>query len=1176
MTTPVPGRRPLRAGLAVLVVGALVAAGFVLLRERGETATATVGADGVHLAIGEVRIEAPPGVAPEGTDLTARLVPPPDGPAGVTAAGPAVEIELSGGRQPDQPVTVTMPAAAGYTVRSVEDITGPEDVAPVGLSRTGPDAPTRTEPAVFDPVTGTVTITTTHLTSFWQGLLRVRDIAGEAVRQTVAGETPRPGCHGEPAVDSTGRELRLTPTPRPSVWVCVRGDLGDAVVELTNTTPAPWVMTAPGADLDPPDDRSGADAVLRTVGAVLTGGDPILPTRATASWRFPLDRLPGAIELRSDGGVYIISIFTALAGEVGDILDVDVLELLGRSDAALACLGDVLDASVSVSTLLGLVGCVDTLAEAVGVEFAGKLGAVASLMLAAAPLVVSGVAGGLNELRGPQLVRIDRGPATDGSVPAPTGPLSPGSAPVVFVVDTSDSMGETDSAGVVKLESAREALIQRINSDLTAASATGLWTYPGGGSCTPGGFQREVRAGPTSELSAQLRQLEPAGNTPTADALTAVRDDLRRAGYRAATLVLVSDGESNCGEPPCDVARSLRDSGFDLRVHAVGFDISPAGQTELACIATATGGDYLDSPDGAELRDLLQRVSRPQLDLQLDVPASAAAGVPVEITATLRVDGGAPADDVRLDVEAVGANGTLLPVLQPVVRLGNLAPGATHEQPWSLTVPTAAGPGPLRIVASARSTSTRPVVVERGLAVRDQLTAADVGPPLRPVLDGRGHLVIMGDSWSSGEGADRYEGSTDQPDNRCHRSPRTYGAGVFDDDRLILACSGATTEHIRGSQQTGDPGARTGLRPQLDQLRDVVEETAAVALTIGGNDVGFADVIIDCLVLNRDVACNPLSPQRLHRLATLEQRDLPRLYADIHAVVNTPDAVAARDGLVAPVVVLPYATPVNRLGGRGCGDISPAEADRLRDYADALNAAIDRAVRTARDRGANVHLAADVQDAFLPDHTLCAEQSHLVAIPPLALGRGVGEPILGARGEDPALQEIAHPTAAGYRAITGALVRWSQRPLPPVPPGPPHDVATWDADGEPTRIAAGTTRDLTRAQTVALAGTGFAPGGLVRLEIRSLPRALGTAHADTRGTVDVSGQLPGDLPVGTHRLVLVGPDLAGRPHEVTATLDVRAPIPWWSFGLPVLAVVALGGAGYLLGRPRDSPRRTRT
>ena len=70
--------------------------------------------------------------------------------------------------------------------------------------------------------------------------------------------------------------------------------------------------------------------------------------------------------------------------------------------------------------------------------------------------------------------------------------------------------------------------------------------------------------------------------------------------HGTATIVLVSDGKSNCGPSPCEVAKSIVDSGFDLTVAAVAFDIEDGGG-ELECVANVTGGTFSDAKDSGEL-----------------------------------------------------------------------------------------------------------------------------------------------------------------------------------------------------------------------------------------------------------------------------------------------------------------------------------------------------------------------------------------------------------------------------------------------------------------------------------------------------------------------------------------------------------------------------------------------
>jgi lysophospholipase L1-like esterase len=114
------------------------------------------------------------------------------------------------------------------------------------------------------------------------------------------------------------------------------------------------------------------------------------------------------------------------------------------------------------------------------------------------------------------------------------------------------------------------------------------------------------------------------------------------------------------------------------------------------------------------------------------------------------------------------------------------------------------------------------------------LSAALPGPP--PTRN----YVALGDSFSSGEGADDYRGG------RCHRSTNAYPELLARASTLqtgyavklvFAACSGATTADLLDRPQHRDP----------PQTRRLGAKTSLVTVTIGGNDAGFGDILLGCL-----------------------------------------------------------------------------------------------------------------------------------------------------------------------------------------------------------------------------------------------------------------------------------------------------------------------------------------
>ncbi len=88
--------------------------------------------------------------------------------------------------------------------------------------------------------------------------------------------------------------------------------------------------------------------------------------------------------------------------------------------------------------------------------------------------------------------------------------------------------------------------------------------------------------------------------------------------------------------------------------------------------------------------------------------------------------------------------------------------------------------------------------------------------------------VALGDSYSSGVGTRVFY----EESGSCKRSPDAYGPKVASAKGYTLsfqACSGATTTEVNEKQ-----------------LGTLSSSTALVTITIGGNDAGFSNVIINC------------------------------------------------------------------------------------------------------------------------------------------------------------------------------------------------------------------------------------------------------------------------------------------------------------------------------------------
>ncbi|MER7519894.1 GDSL-type esterase/lipase family protein [Streptomyces sp. NPDC126499] len=159
------------------------------------------------------------------------------------------------------------------------------------------------------------------------------------------------------------------------------------------------------------------------------------------------------------------------------------------------------------------------------------------------------------------------------------------------------------------------------------------------------------------------------------------------------------------------------------------------------------------------------------------------------------------------------------------------------------------------------------------LCLAAALSALVPSPAVASPGSGPTAVVAMGDSYISGEagrwqgnslttsgsrnGTDRaWTGSGYDPSrvygttaaNGCHRSDtaEVKSAGPIASALVNLACSGATTDNVFRAAQGGV--AYKGEAPQADQLATVARthDVKLIALSIGGNDLGFADIITTC------------------------------------------------------------------------------------------------------------------------------------------------------------------------------------------------------------------------------------------------------------------------------------------------------------------------------------------
>ena len=745
------------------------------------------------------------------------------------------------------------------------------------------------------------------------------------------------------------------------------------------------------------------------------------------------------------------------------------------------------------------------------------------------------------------------------STPSPTDAYNP----VVVVLDTSGSMGETDATGKEKIVSARAAVLDLVDA-LAPQTPFGLIAYPGNNARTVSGCSIgavEVPLGPLDQsvASAAVRRLTPDGDTPTAPALKHAAAIIKRSATQRGTIVLVSDGESNCGGDVCQMAKELSATGVEVRVNTVGFLISSEGADELNCIASVTGGRYVDAQDADALEDALQDLSGARLELTASVPnplpvVSGTGSEGPRARLTVSNTGRKPATDVRLSLDFRDSKGTAGAVLipRPVRFQGNIGPGQTR------TVDLVVRPDAARLetftwVATATADNARPRRQE------GQTTTVEPFGTLTGLLDGVKHLAVLGDSYSSGQGTGDYIAGTHADRagaNECRRSPKAYGRVLLAEADLI-ACGGAVTANFYEHQQSGS----AKMRPQLLQLRDLAlsdRSPDAVLLSIGGNDVGFVEFAARCMLGPVGTTCgmDALEVKNLYgeaaaRVAAIAN-SLLRVYRDVNRAVNDAHAREHRGGKYAPIIVVPYPriVPSERAGSVAAARcqllINEQEVAFFNYFVDLLNLEIAAAVGSLRSDAVPVRIASDVISAFQPDHTICdRDNSYAVANRDLAKIW-------------PPAPELLHPNVEGNMAMARTVSAWAAEQTPITNPAE----VSWHAIGVKKltpveNLVAHTVLDAAGVYMIGgdapIDAKGFVPTSTIVFRMDSTPRILGTAVADSDGNIQARVPIPSDTKRGTHTIHVLGIDPSGTMHEVTTTIRV---VPPHTLGAAV--TVALG------------------
>jgi len=420
-------------------------------------------------------------------------------------------------------------------------------------------------------------------------------------------------------------------------------------------------------------------------------------------------------------------------------------------------------------------------------------------------------------------------------------------------------------------------------------------------------------------------------------------------------------------------------------------------------------------------------------------------------------------------------------------------------------------------------------------------------------------LLGLGDSYISGQGAFAYTPGSDDSNDTCHLSERSYpfllGKDYFNSYGSI-ACSGAQTFNVVGSSKKYVGQANDKIEEQYRDKPNILanflpgyiyqQEFAsnylpeAMLLSVGGDDVGFADIVKSCVANSGGGTCYNMYEDR----AELVQE----MNATYPKLVQTYETLREQSG-GARLYVVGY-PQVAKVGG-DCALNVHLNADEVA-FAAQLISYLDGIVRQAAQTAGVFYV--DTQHAF-DGHRLC--ESGDKAMNGFTIGNDAGVTIDG-HTINFIGSESYHPTILGYQLLAQSIAAQTNDLTASMPIAATYAMPQFDptmpfltsvpATGRAINhvaYSAGIANDFAvRGNTRQIAVDGndmqLQPGSTYQVVLHSTPTLLAEGSVDSAGNIATAVQLPVGTDPGYHTLHVYGTNMAGEPVDIQKMLYVAA------------------------------------
>ena len=426
--------------------------------------------------------------------------------------------------------------------------------------------------------------------------------------------------------------------------------------------------------------------------------------------------------------------------------------------------------------------------------------------------------------------------------------------------------------------------------------------------------------------------------------------------------------------------------------------------------------------------------------------------------------------------------------------------------------------------------------------------------------------LALGDSFSSGEGAYNYRSVTDfyadeNNYNLCHQSLSSYSyllkKSLSPEWFGSVACSGAVREDINSREDiyvTSKSQAKMGnvdsenvanIKSNLvpgyvpqDSFISKYGPTIAT-ISIGGNDIGFGDIVTACIVNKFFTNMQPCNAGRFDReqVANSIDAEIPKLTATFSSIKQNLSGDQK-------LYVVGYPKIVN-YSNLLCSLNTPMEQSE-REFADNLVSYLNEAIRIAANQAGARFI--DMSSAFVDsdhDYRLCGNDVQK-AVNGLMTAKSSSR-----KPGSPVASESFHPNKLGH-ALMAQQIRLLTNDFSL---GMPRPVATSSVPGAQFRtqlvgdtvitnpnqsfnyITDSIPNLIVNSGAQVLRIVSEVPGTIAQdttasVELHSTPLTIGQATIKTDNTVEASVTIPAEVSPGYHQLHILYTDSSGQDYDL--------------------------------------------